>query len=191
MKDEFDQYRTDWDVQAASLPHLQEVQTEVLRLRKQRKNKVVLWYSALIVFCMLVIAYVIYTDELNSLSESISEFLLLFASVFAFRNAWKNIHRQKREYLLSNVEFIRQAAQEEQRTIRNKLVSNLLFASTLSISVFFHFLEKLLFNAIWFLTGCAVLSAINLVIWLVIKPLCEKRHSAKNNELLSLIQKIK
>jgi magnesium-transporting ATPase (P-type) len=188
MKDDFDQYRNDWAVNPDSLPHLHDVQAKISRLRKQRKSRILLWYSAVIFFCLAVIFYVIYTDELNSVYKSISEFLLLFASVFAFRNSWRSIHHQKQEFLMNNTEFIRSVAQKEQQVSQKKMVYNLLFISTLSVSVFLYFFETLLRYSLYLWIASAVLVILNLLIWRVIKPFYEKQNTVKNQELLSLLQ---
>jgi hypothetical protein len=188
MKDDFDKYQNDWEVNPESLPHLHDVQTKITQLRKQRKSRIVLWYSAVIVFSLAVIFYVIYTDELSSVYKSISEFLLLFASVFAFRNSWKSIHHQKREFMMNNTEFIRSVAYEEQQVSQKKLAYNLLFISTLSISVFLYFFETLLRYSLHLWIASAVLLSLNLLIWRVIKPFYEKQNAFKNQELLSLLQ---
>lgn len=188
MKDDFEQYRIHWEVNTESLPHLHDVHTEVSRLRRRRKNKIILWYSSVLVFSLGLISYVIYTDELNSVYKSISEFLLLLASVSAFRNSWKNIHHQKQEYALNNVEFIHSIINKKQPYSVKKIVFNLLFISILSVSVFMYFLETLLADSFHFWVGSVVLVMINLGIWLILKPIYLKQNAAKNHEFLSLLQ---
>ena len=184
MKDDFDQYRKDWEVAPESIPHFQEVHKEIARLRKRRKNRIILWYSAVIAFCMAIISYVIYTDELNSVYKSISEFLLLFASVQAFRTSWKNITQQKQEYLLNNVEFIQSIARQGSRS---KLTHNLAFISILSVALFLYFVESLLTDTVCLGIALAVLVTFNLLIWLLIKPHYSKQNVAKNKKLLKLL----
>lgn len=184
MKDDFDQYRKDWEVAPESIPHLHEVQKEISRLRKQRKNRIILWYSAVIAFSMAIISYVIYTDELNSVYKSTSEFLLLFASVLAFRTSWKNITQQKQEYLLNNVEFIQSIARQE---TTNKLTYNLAFISILSVALFLYFAESLLTDTVRLGIALVILLTFNLLIWLLIKPHYSKQSVAKNKKLLKLL----
>ncbi len=190
MKDDFDQYKSDWEVNTSTLLHLEEVQLEIAKLRKKKRNKIITWYSAVLTFCIIAVGYVIYTDELASTSKSTSEFLLLFASIFAFRNAWKIITLQKQEYLLNNTEFVTTIAQKEKLHTNRKNTKNYIFASALTLSVFLHFLDNLLTNKTNFWITLVILLVVNLFIWLILQPYQQKRTTLKNTALLLLMQKI-
>lgn len=190
MKDDFDQYKSDWEVNTSALLHLEEVQLVIAKLRKKKRNKIIIWYSAVLTFCIIAVGYVIYTDELASTSKSISEFLLLFASIFAFHNSWKIITLQKQEYLLNNTEFVATIAQKEKLHTNRKNTKNYIFASALTLSFFLHFLDNLLANKTNFWISLTILLFVNLFIWSILQPYQQKRTTLKNTALLLLMQKI-
>ncbi len=191
MNDPFDQVRNLWfSVNPDMFPELENLQVEIAQLRKQKKNRLLLWYSGLITFSVLVMMYVIYTDELNSLYQSISEFILLFTSVFLFRNAWKNITAQKREYLLSNRDFIESMAGEEIKKKQDQMRAYCICASLLTLSVFLYFLKDMLDSEKLLIAGLILLMATNAALWLLLKPYYKKKVTTENHALISRIEKL-
>lgn len=191
MNDPFDQIKNLWfSVNPDMLPDLENLQAEIAQLRKQKKSRLLLWYSGLIAFSVLVMMYVIYTDELNSLYQSISEFILLFTSVFLFRNAWKNITAQKREYLLNNRDFIESIAGNEKTKKRGQVREYCICVSLLILSVFLYFLKDMLVSEKLLIAGLILLLASNVTLWLLLKPYYEKTIIAENQMLISRIEKL-
>lgn len=191
MNDPFDQVRNLWfSVDPDMVPGLDDLQAEIAQLRKQKKNRLLLWYSGLIAFSVLVMMYVIYTDELNSLYQSISEFILLFTSVFLFRNAWKNITAQKREYLLSNRDFIESMAGEEIKKKQGQIRAYCICVSLLTLSVFLYFLKDMPGSEKQLIAGLILLLAANAGLWLLLKPYYEKKVATENHALISRIEKL-
>lgn len=191
MNDPFDQIKNLWfSVNPDMLPDLENLQAEIAQLRKQKKSRLLLWYSGLIAFSVLIMMYVIYTDELNSLYQSISEFILLFTSVFLFRNAWKNITAQKREYLLSNRDFIESIAGNEITKKRGQVREYCICVSLLTLSVFLYFLKDMLVSEKLLIAGLILLLVANATLWLLLKPYYEKTITAENQILISRIEKL-
>lgn len=189
--DPFDQIREIWFSENPDmLPELKTLQAEIVQLRKQKKNRLVLWYSGLIAFSALVMMYVIYTDELNSLYKSASEFILLFTSAFLFHNAWKSITAQKREYLLSNRDFIESISGKEIKRKQTQNRAYCICASFLMLSVFLYFLKDMLASEALLTAGLVLLTAANAALWLLLKPYYEKRAAARNQVLTSRIEKL-
>lgn len=191
MNDDFDPIRNLWrSVNPDMLPGLEDLQAEIAQLRKQKKNRLVLWYSGVIAFSVLVIIYVIYTDELNSSYQSISEFILLFTSVFLFRNAWKSITAQKREYLLSNREFIESISAKELKEKQGRIRQYCICISLLTLSGFLYFWDDLQASGKLLACGLALLAAANAALWLFLKPSYVKKVTARNRALVSRIEKL-
>lgn len=189
--DPFDQIREIWfSANPDILPAPETLQAEIAHLRRQKKNRILLWYSGLIAFSALVIMYVIYTDELNSPYKSASEFILLFTSVFLFQNAWKNITAQKREYLLSNRHFIESLSGKEIRKEQSRIRAYCICAGLVVLSVFLFFLEDMLASEKLLLTGLILLTGVNAALWLLLKPHYEKKVMAGNQALTSRIEKL-
>lgn len=191
MNDRFDEIRSIWfSANPDMLPDAEALQMEIAKLRKQKKNRLLFWYSGVIVFSALVILYVIYTDELNSIYRSISEFILLFTSLYLFRISWKHITAQKREYLLSNRDFIESLSGKELRKKNRQLLEYSGCTSLLLFSGFLYFLNdqdtaenRLLTVPVLFLVAIAA-------VWLVLKPYFQKRTDKENRILASKINKL-
>lgn len=191
MNDHFDQIKDIWlSVNPDMQPGLGDLQSEIAQLRKQKKKRLLLWYSGVIAFSVLVTVYVIYTDELNSPYQSLSEFILLFVSVFLFRNAWKNITAQKREYLLSNREFIECISAKEINKKYIPIRQYCICLSLLMMAGFLYFSEDLAGSGRLMTTGLVLLAAAYAVLWLLLKPYYEKRIIAENQALVSRIEKL-
>lgn len=187
--DPFDQIKKIWFSENPDMvPELETLQAEIIQLREQKKRRLMLWYSGLIAFSALVMAYVIYTDELNDLYRSASEFILLFTSVFLFRNSWQNITAQKKEYLLSNRDFIESLSGKERR--QGRVRAYCICASLLTLSVFLYFLKDMLASETLLIAGLVLLPAANTALWLLLKPHYEKKTAARNRALTSRIEKL-
>lgn len=189
--DPFDQIKKIWFSENPDmLPALETLQAEIAQLRKQKKSRLLLWYSGLIAFSALGITYVIYTDELNSLYKSASEFILLFTSVFLFHHARKSITARKREYLLSNRDFMESISGKEMKEKYNQIGVYCICASLLTLSVFLYFLKDMLASGKLLIAGGGLIMAANAALWLLLKPHYEKRAAAGNQALVSRIEKL-
>ena len=83
MNDNFNQLKSRWhSLDESLLPNFEDLQKEIEKMKRDQKKKIVRWYSAILIFSIITFGYVIYTDELNSIYKSISEFILLFVSLF-------------------------------------------------------------------------------------------------------------
>jgi len=91
MKDNFDDIKDIWFSGDHQAPGIETVKKEILLLRKQKKEQMIRWYSGMVGFSFFIISYVIYTDELNSIYKSVSEFILLFTGSFLLYDSWKSI----------------------------------------------------------------------------------------------------
>ncbi|MDX3914507.1 MULTISPECIES: hypothetical protein [Olivibacter] len=191
MNDSFEQLKNTWlSVDRDLVPGFTEVQDEIVHLRKQKRNRILVWYMLVILFSLVVIGYVIYTDKLNNIYKSISEFILLFTSIYLFSNSWKNITRQKKEYLLSNLAFIKSLSINESKRAGKQVLITCTCTSLFMISLFFHFLDDLLNSPEHFLMGLSSLLILMVIVWKVLKPISDKRISEENKELLSKTEKI-
>lgn len=187
MNDPFDDIRSIW-FSVNMLPEPDTLHVEIARLRKQKKNRLLLWYSALIVFSVTVILYVLYTDELNSIYRSLSEFILLFTAVYLFRHAWKNITAQKKEYLLSNRDFIESISGAGIRKKYIQVREYCICTSLFLVSGFLYVLDDMLASERKLITGLALFAAAIAALWLLLKPYYEKR--IVNRDLASRIEKL-
>ncbi|MEH6307810.1 hypothetical protein RYH73_19305 [Olivibacter sp. CPCC 100613] len=191
MNDSFEQLKNTWlSVDRDLVPDFTEVQDEIAHLRKQKRNRILVWYILVILFSLVVIGYVIYTDNLNNIYKSISEFILLFTSIYLFSNSWKHITRQKKEYLLSNLDFIKNLSINESKRAGKQVLITCACTSLFMISLFFHFLNDLLHSPEYFLMALSSLLILIVVVWKVLKPIGDKKISEKNKELLSKTEKI-
>lgn len=189
MNDPFDDIRSIWfSVNPDMLQELDTLHAEIAQLRKQKKNRLLLWYSALIVFSVMVILYVLYTDELNSIYRSLSEFILLFTAVYLFRHAWKNITAQKKEYLLSNRDFIESISGAGIRKKYIQVREYCICTSLFLVSGFLYVLDDMLASERKLITGLALFAAAIAALWLLLKPYYEKR--IVNRDLASRIEKL-
>lgn len=177
-------------VDESLFPDFEKVQNEIAHLRTQKRNRILLWYSGVILFSMLIIGYVIYTDELYDIYKSISEFILLFTSIYLFRNAWKSINQHRKEYLLSNVDFIKTTREDQLKSARRQILINSVCASLIMLSLFFYFLNDQLSSQKDFLILLSVFIIGNIIVWLLLKPLFEKKIIANNKQLLTKMEKL-
>ena len=176
MKDDFAHIKKTWHLHAdMPVPNYEQLQSEIAHLRRQKKNRVMLWSSAVILFSVFIIGYVVYTDELNSIYKSISEFILLFTSIYLFGYSWKTINRQKKEYLLNSRDFIRSLSEREKSDIRTPVFKGCLCVSFLMIALFFYFLDDLLLSPNGLLVSGVVLVAGLVLLWGIVKPVYGKR----------------
>ena len=189
MSDNFNQIKKTWlSVDERLFPDFETFQKEMAHLRKQKRNRILLWYSGVIFFSMLIIWYVIYTDELNSIYKSISEFILLFTSIYLFRNAWKSINQHRKEYLLSNVDFIKTIREGQLKSARKQILISSVCTSLFMLSLFFYFLNGILSSKKDFLILLSIFITGNIIVWLLLKPIFEKKIMAKNKQLLTKME---
>lgn len=156
-------------------PNYQILQLEIVNLKKQKKNKIIFWSSALIVCSLLVIGYVVYTDELNSIYKSISEILLLGMAANIFYFSWKAIQNQKKEYLLSSISFLIEMQEKERKRIKRHSFNGCLTISLLFVSLFFYFFEMIQQLQILFIIANIMLIAMLAILWFVLKPAYEQQ----------------
>ncbi len=186
MNDSFDQLKGIWlSSEEQFLPTLDKVQAEISHLRQQKKNRIAGWYTALIFFSVGVVGYVLYTDELKSRYQSLSEIMLLLTALYLFRHSWKILHQQRKEYLLSNLDFVKTIGLEESHRTGKQLLVLCRCGSLFLIALFFHFLPLLLSSLLSIFYGLAVLIALLLSIWVGIKPIYGKRIVANRKHLLT------
>lgn len=185
MSDNFDKLKATWlSVDKGLFPDVEKVQTEISNIRKRKRKQVLLWYSGVIAFSILVIWYVLYTDELNSVNESIAEFILLFTSIFLFYNARKTIKHQQKEYMLHNVDFVKSIKDNEVKRTDKKVFISCICCTLFAIAIFLHFFDNLTTSPLYLIMSSISLVVFLVVVWLVLKPFYLKRIATKNKELL-------
>lgn len=190
MNDNFDDIKNIWLAADERVPDIDLVKEEISYLRKKKNTRVMRWYLSVIAFSLLVIAYVIYTDKLNSMYESISEFILLFTGTFLLYHSWKSIKIHKSEYLLSGQEFLQQMKNGSGDHNRKKILVNCLSASLFTTALFLYFFEKLSVTQTLLTAGSLLFLLINVLIWTVIKDFYEKKSEEKNAAFISAAEKL-
>lgn len=190
MNSDFETLKSTWhSVDQSLFPNFIELQDEITVLRKKQKKRILCWYSAVLIFSVSAIGYVIYTDELNSYYKSFSELILLFLTIFLFRNSWINIRDQNKEFLLNNIEFMKKFGNEKIKKDFNQILIYCLSITLLLISLFLFFVNHFLQNNVFFLIFLAIIILLNCIVWFFIKPVLEKKYRIKHQDLQSKIEK--
>lgn len=185
MKNDFDHIMNAWHA-IDYIPNCNYEQTRehITRWRTRRKRNILLWAVTVIAFSTVVVGYVVYTDELNSINKSISEIILLGTAIYLFVYSLRRIINQKKEFLLDSVEFIKNLPLMEIKEKRKGLLTWTIVSSCIIIAAYFYFLDVLLLSQDKLIVisslGLAVLS----FLWLKIKPTYE-RSIAKTRQKLS------
>lgn len=198
MNDSFEQIKSIWNshsVDNESTFDFESLQNEINQLRKKNRKRILTWYVIVIIFSITVIGYVVYTDELNSIYKSFAEFLLLFTAFYLFTNSWKNIRNQRKEYLLSNVDFLTNLQGSEMKKIFKQTLMNCVCITLLLTAIFLYFLPILILSSWLLILSIAILIICLLLIWLVLKPKYEEKEKMKHDEfsthISSILNKIK
>ena len=192
MNNNFNQLKSRWhSLDESLLPNFEDLQKEIEKIKRDKKKKIVWWYSAILIFSIITFGYVIYTDELNSIYKSISEFILLFVSLFHLYNSWTKIKIQNKDYLLNNIDFIETLGENQMWKAVKQLVINSISITLLSIAVFLLFLDKLLKSDSLFMLFLVMMLLFNGILWFFIKPKLHLKIKSDNEKIISKVDKIK
>ena len=192
MNDNFNQLKSRWhSLDESLLPNFEDLQKEIEKIKRDQKKKIVWWYSAILIFSIITFGYVIYTDELNSIYKSISEFILLFVSLFHLYNSWTKIKIQNKDYLLNNIDFIETLGENQMWKAVKQLVINSISITLLSIAVFLLFLDKLLKSDSLFMLFLVMMLLFNGILWFFIKPKLHLKIKSDNEKFISKVDKFK
>ena len=192
MNDNFNQLKSRWhSLDESLLPNFEDLQKEIEKIKRDQKKKIVRWYSAILIFSIITFGYVIYTDELNSIYKSISEFILLFVSLFHLYNSWTKIKIQNKDYLLNNIDFIETLGENQMWKAVKQLVINSISITLLSIAVFLLFLDKLLKSDSLFMLFLVMMLLFNGILWFFIKPKLHLKIKSDNEKIISKVDKFK
>lgn len=191
MINDFDDIKKTWlTVNSNQDSDFKNLEKSIDLLRKNRKQSIYYWSVSVILFSLVILTYVIYTDELNSIYESISEFILLFIGMSLFWYSWKSINRQKKEFLLSSSDFVKDLEKRESVRMKQLLQLICVSASLLSLSIFFHFLNDFLRSQTLLIIASLSVLLILSLIWFVFKPLYYKNMMHENEKKYKHINKI-
>ncbi|WP_188508138.1 hypothetical protein [Parapedobacter pyrenivorans] len=191
MRTDFERIKKAWHGRdGLVLADYNRLQTEIAYLRKQKKNRLLLWSSAVIVCSVLMVCYVVYTDELNSIYKSISEYIILFTSIYLFGYSWKSITKQKKEYLLNSLDFMKGIAYREMKRKHVESLTGCICLSLFMIASFFYFLDKFLQSQRSSIISIATLLGALAILWAILKPAYEKRRTRKHETFLRRIDSI-
>ena len=192
MNDNFNQLKSRWhSLDESLLPNFEDLQKEIEKIKRDKKKKIVRWYSAILIFSIITFGYVIYTDELNSIYKSISEFILLFVSLFHLYNSWTKIKIHNKDYLLNNIDFIETLGENQMWKAVKQLVINSISITLLSIAVFLLFLDKLLKSDSLFMLFLVMMLLFNGILWFFIKPKLHLKIKSDNEKIISKVDKFK
>lgn len=169
--------------------NLKEFHQELRRWRKKKKRAVFFWSISVILFSSISLGYIIYTDELNSISKSISEIIVLLISVYLFSYSWQKINKERKEYLSNSIDFIRTLSAIYWEQKRQELNIFSIGATLFFIAVFLYWLDYL-DNSSSLIFSLSTLLILTLTIWLIIKPLLWKRAKIKNQTLSAKIAQV-
>lgn len=191
MQNSFEEIKKTWhSVANNESSSFKELENEIFLLKKKRKKNIIFWSLSIMLFSLIVIGYVIYTDELNSIYKSISEFILLFTSIYLFWHLWKNITKQKNEFLLNSSDFVRSLSQKEGEKFDQPILIACISISLYLSSVLLYFFDDLLQSKnLLFLTICLLL-LIFYFLWFVLKPIYTKKMRSENQKALNHLNKI-
>ncbi|MEE6128569.1 hypothetical protein V2E39_14330 [Chryseobacterium arthrosphaerae] len=190
MKDNFDDIKDIWLSGDHQAPGIETVKKEILLLRKQKKEKMIRWYSGMVGFSFFIISYVIYTDELNSIYKSVSEFILLFTGSFLLYDSWKSIRYHQKEYLLNGHEFLNKIREERIRGENKRLIVSCISSTWVTIAIFLYFFETLLTSEKYLLISSMLLIIINMLVWVMIRPFYEKKNIKNSTAFINTIERL-
>ncbi|MEN5380658.1 hypothetical protein [Sphingobacterium kitahiroshimense] len=176
MADGFEQIKNMWHSFDDSLiVDYSEFQNELTQLRKRRRRSILYWCISVIIFSIFAIGYVIYTDELSSIYKSVSEFIILFTAIYLLMNSWRNIKKQNKEYLLSNIDFLTSVSDLEMKKTLRQIVANCICISFIIVAIILYFLDEFILSRNWLLLSISILLVSLLILWVILKPIYVKR----------------
>ncbi|MGN7863969.1 hypothetical protein [Chryseobacterium sp.] len=190
MKDNFDDIKDLWLSGDHQAPDIEAVKKEVLLLRKQKKDQIIRWYLWVGAFSFFIISYVIYTDDLNSIYKSVSEFILLFTGCFLLYYSWKSIRYHQKEYLLNGHEFLNNIRDERIKDENKRIIVSCLSSTWVTIAIFLYFFETLLTSEKWLLITFILLIIFNMAIWLIIHPFYKKKNVKNSTVFINTIERL-
>ncbi|AYZ12091.1 hypothetical protein EGY05_09205 [Chryseobacterium arthrosphaerae] len=190
MKDNFDDIKDIWLSGDHQAPGIETVKKEILLLRKQKKEQMIRWYSGIVGFSFFIISYVIYTDELNSIYKSVSEFILLFTGSFLLYDSWKSIRYHQKEHLLNGHEFLNKIRDERIRGENKRLIVSCISSTWVTIAIFLYFFETLLTSEKYLLISSMLLIIINMLVWVMIRPFYEKKNIKNSTAFINTIERL-
>jgi len=158
--------------------------------RKRKRMAILLWFIAAIFFSAICFAYVIHTDELNSIYKSISEIILLVISVHLFGYSWGRITGERNEYLSNSTDFIRTLPDIYLKQGQRDLMMFCIVTTFLLISVYLHFLDSMFKSPAGVMLSSTLLLTLISIVWIILKPILSKRIKRKNQRLSSKIVEI-
>lgn len=170
--------------------NLKEFHQELRRWRKKKKRAVFFWSISAILFSSISLGYIIYTDELNSISKSISEIIVLLISVYLFSYSWLKINKERKEYLSNSSDFIRTLSAIHWEQKRTELNIFTIGMTLFFIAIFLYCLDSLNHSSALIIFALSALLILTLTIWLIIKPLLWKRAKIKNQTLSAKIAQV-
>lgn len=188
MNDNFNDIKGIWFSANDKVPDIDLVKEEISYLRKKKNARVMRWYLSVIAFSLLVIAYVVYTDKLNSIYESLSEFILLFTGSFLLYHSWKSIKIHKSEYLLSSHEFLQYIKNGSRN--RKKILVNCMCSSLFTVAFYLYFFERLCVTPTLLAASSLLFLILNILIWTVIRSFYEKKNTEKTAAFISVTEKL-
>src|SRR5690606_9967024 len=128
--------------------------------------------------------------ELNSMSKSISEIILLVISVHLFGYSWRRINRERKEYLSNSTDFIRTLPDIHMKQGQRDLMMFCIVTTLFLIAVFLYFLDSLLPSPFCIILSSILLLIVSGILWTILKPILWKRIKRKNQRLSSKIAEI-
>lgn len=170
--------------------NLKEFHQELRRWRKKKKRAVFFWSISVILFSSISLGYIIYTDELNSISKSISEIIVLLISVYLFSYSWQKINKERKEYLSNSIDFIKTLSAIHWKQKRQELNIFSIGMTLFLIAIFLYCLDSLNHSSALIIFALSVLLILILTLWVIIKPLLWKRVKIKNQTLSAKIAKV-
>lgn len=190
MKENFDPIKDLWLSGKDQSPRIETIREEILQLRKQKKDRIIIWYFGIFCFSLLVILYVIYTDDLNSIYKSISEFILLFTGTFLLYHSWKSIQQQQKEYFLDGQEFLHRIKDKRIKSEKKKIFIGCISSSLFMTAVFLYFFDLLMANPEMLVTSSILLGIAIALIWFVARPFYEKKRVKNSDVFINTIERL-
>lgn len=190
MNNSFEDIKDIWLSAQSRVPDIDLVKEQISNLRKKKNSQVMRWYISVSAFALLVIFYVIYTDKLNSIYESISEFILLFTGSFLLYHSWTSVKFHKSEYLLSSQEFLQHMKSKANGQNKKRIIVNCFSLSLFVTALFIYSFEKISVSNTTITVTFLLFLFINFLIWMVIRPLYEKKSREKTASFISTAEKL-
>lgn len=169
---------------------LREFHQTLLHWRRRKKRTVFFWSIAVILFSIICFGYVIYTDQLNSVSKSISEIILLLISIYLFTYSWQRINSERKEYVSSSIDFMETLPRIHSQRNRRELIIYCTSTSLFLIAIFLYCFDFIEHSSYLIGFALAALMILIFTIWVIVKPWFWRRLKIKNQVLSAKITKI-